>query len=266
MPDDVLRALFDPTAPLPAGWPSGALGAFLLFLVPVGGGIPAGVLMARDGGASALLTALLYLVSDIVMSFTGEAMLKSLVLLGRWIPALGRLGQRLVSLSGNVGLRDSGVRGPLGLIMVSFTISPLAGRAAAAAAGYGFVVGWALAIAGDMLYFTLLMVSTLWLSSVLGDERLTVGAVLAIMFLAPMMLRRLRGQGRPAPTQAAITSAGRPVVVSTAAEQTAVAGSPAGAAPLLATAAAPRPLAQTGRRPKSSGQSAARRGKRGKRR
>jgi hypothetical protein len=253
MPDDLLRAMLDPTAPLPAGWPSGTLGAFLLFLVPVGGGIPAGVLMARDGGASALLTALLYLVSDVVMSFTGEAMLKVVMLLGRWIPALGRLGQRLVSLSGNVGLRDSGVRGPLGLIMVSFTVSPLAGRAAAATAGHGFVTGWALAIAGDMLYFTLLMASTLWLSSVLGDERLTVGAVLAIMFVAPMLLRRLRGAGRPA-------------VVGAATAPTVVAGSPAGSTPLLVTAAASRPLARTAGRPKSSGQSAARRGKRGKRR
>ena len=60
-PDDLLRLLWDPTAPLPTSWPAGGLGAFLLFLVPVGGGIPLGVLMARDGGVTPLITALLYL-------------------------------------------------------------------------------------------------------------------------------------------------------------------------------------------------------------
>ena len=40
MPSDFLLPLLDPTAPLPAFWPSGGLGAFLLFLIPIGGGIP----------------------------------------------------------------------------------------------------------------------------------------------------------------------------------------------------------------------------------
>ncbi len=207
MPPDVMQALLDPTAPLPAGWPAGGLGAFLLFLVPVGGGIPLGVLMARDGGVTPIVTAALYLVSDVVLAFTTEPLVLFLRWLGQRVPALGRLGDRLGRLTGQAGLRDGGARGPLGLILVSFSVSPTTGRAAAAAAGHGFVPGWTFAILGDMAYFGLLMASTLWLSSVFGDERLTIGAALALTWLLPLFLRRLR---RVPPAVAAGVDAERP--------------------------------------------------------
>jgi hypothetical protein len=193
-PDDLLRLLWDPTAPLPTTWPAGGLGAFLLFLVPVGGGIPLGVLMARDGGVSPLITALLYLASDVVIAFFAEPWLAFLRWVGRRIPFLGRIGDRLSRLSGGAGLKDSGARGPLGLILVSFTTSPTMGRAATSAAGHGFFSGWSLAIIGDMLYFALLMASTLWISGLLGDERLTIGLVLVATWVLPTLLRRLHGR------------------------------------------------------------------------
>jgi hypothetical protein len=191
-PDDLLRALLDPTAPLPANWPKGIAGVFLMFLMPVGGGIPLGVLMARDAGVSPLLTAGLYFVSDVVLAFTAEPMVALLRWLSRHVPFLARVGQRLGSLTGTAGLRDEGMRGPLGLVLVSFSISPTTGRAAAAAAGHGFISGWTLAILGDMAYFGLLMASTLWVSSVFGDDRLTIGLVLVATWVIPLMIRRAR--------------------------------------------------------------------------
>jgi hypothetical protein len=190
--DELLRLLWDPTAPLPGSWPVGALGAFLLFLVPIGGGIPLGVLIARDGGVSPIVTALLYMASDVVIAVFAEPWLAFLRWLGRHIAIVGRIGGRLSSLSGGAGLKDSGARGPLGLILVSFTTSPTMGRAATQAAGHGFLTGWALAIAGDMLYFVLVMASTLWISGVFGDERLTIGTVLVATWVLPVLLRRLR--------------------------------------------------------------------------
>jgi hypothetical protein len=231
--DELLRLLWDPTAPLPTVWPAGAAGAFLLFLVPVGGGIPLGVLIARDGGVGPALTALLYLASDMVIACFAEPWLTFLSWLGRRIPFLGRLGQRLARLSGGAGLRDGGARGPLGLVLVSFSTSPTMGRAAAAAAGHGFFSGWALAIAGDMLYFVLVMASTLWISGVLGDERLTIGAVLVGTWVLPTVIRRLR---------AARTSLPRRMPVS----------SP-GIVPALAPASAPTPAPPTPTRPAQTG-------------
>ena len=95
---------------------------------------------------------------------------------------------RTARFTGQTGLRDGGKRGPLGLILVSLTLDPTAGRAAAAAAGHGFVPGWTLAIIGDMIYFVLLMASTLWVSSVVGDDRVTLGAVLLAMWLVPFLI------------------------------------------------------------------------------
>ena len=189
------RALFDPTAPLPTLWPSGAWGVFLVFVTQIGAGIPLGVLMARNAGISPVAMAGLYMASDVVLAVTMEPILALLRWLGQRVEFLGRLGNRLSRFSGAAGLQGGGVRGPLGLILFSFSVSPTAGRAASEAAGHGFVSGWTLAIIGDMFYFGLVMASTLWASSVFGDDRLTIGAVLLGTWLVPMLIRRVRGSG-----------------------------------------------------------------------
>ena len=71
----------------------------------------------------------------------------------------------------------------------------MTGRAATAAVGHGFLKGWMLAITGDMLYFTVLMVSTLWLNNILGDGTKTMMIILVLMFVVPMIVRRVR-EGR----------------------------------------------------------------------
>jgi hypothetical protein len=191
MSDEFWRAALDPSAPLPHGWPVGALGAFLLFCVPIGGGIPAGVLMARAAGVPPPGTAVLYLLSDVVLAFTFEPVLLLLARLGRWVPVLGRMGAAVQALATRTAGAHAGARGPLGLVLVSFGVDPMTGRAAAAAAGHGFVRGWAIAIAGDMLYFVVLMASTLWLQGMFGDERITIAAVLVVMLVLPSLIRRV---------------------------------------------------------------------------
>jgi hypothetical protein len=189
--------MFDPTAPLPSLWPSGAWGVFLIFATQIGAGIPLGVLRARDAGLSLLETAGLYFASDLVLAVTVEPMLAGLRWLGQRVELLGRLGKILGRLTGGAGLQEGGVRGPLGLILVSFSVSPAFGRAASEAAGYGFFLGWALAIIGDMAYFLLVAASTLWVSSVFKDDRLAIGAVLVGTWVLPVLIRRYRNRGKP---------------------------------------------------------------------
>jgi hypothetical protein len=245
-PSELLRAAVDPTAPLPAGWPSGAAGAFLVFLFPVGAGIPLGVLMGARAGVPAVIIALLYFVSDLVLAVTAEPMLAGVRWLGRRVPPLQALGDRLARLTNVVGLQEQGIHGPLGLILVSFTISPTTGRAAAAAAGHGFVPGWTLAIIGDMAYFLLLMASTLWLSSVIGDDRITIGIALVATWVLPLLVRRLqRGRLRSAPTGPTLTPA------------------PA-SAPIAPASAPPNPSRHSSRVAGASGKSSRRRARRGR--
>jgi hypothetical protein len=202
MPCDLLPALFDPTAPIPSCWPTGAWGALLVFLLPLAGGVPIGVLMARDGGVPPYGIVFLYLLSDIVLAFTAEPM----IWLGRWLgrryERLGQIGRSVAMLETQVGIGTNGFRGRLSLILFAFCVSPTSGRAAAALAGHGFLSGWTLAIIGDMLYFLVLMVSTLWLSDLLGDSRLVVAIMFVASWLLPVALRRIR-KGRASTPSAA---------------------------------------------------------------
>ncbi|HEV7663369.1 MAG TPA: hypothetical protein VGQ62_07525 [Chloroflexota bacterium] len=250
MPDDFVRALFDPTAPLPQSWPGGVFGIFLLFCLPVGGGIPLGVIMARDAGLSPLLTAGLYLASDVVLAVTTEPMLALLRWLSKRVAFLARLGHVFGRLTGTVGLQEGGVRGPLGLILLAFSVSPTTGRAAAAAAGHGFFSGWTLAILGDMAYFGVLMATTLWVSSMFGDDRLTIGAVLIGTWVLPLLIRRLRGK-RPTPpgTSASARSTRLPAAMAATALTPLPPASPMPAAARVAR----KRSGQTGRRRRTRG-------------
>src|SRR5215210_5267101 len=198
MPSDVLAPLIDPTAPLPAIWPTGAWGAFLLFLIPIGCGIPLGVIMCRDAGLSPLMMSGMYFVSDIFMAVTHEPFFWLLGWLANLVPALGKVRDFFRKASNQAGLQDEGASGPLGLILFSFTVDPISGRGAAAAAGYGFIIGWAFAIAGDMIYFGVLMAATLWLSGMFGDDRTTVGVVLLSIWGISWYIRRRRRAARAA--------------------------------------------------------------------
>jgi hypothetical protein len=175
-----------------SAWPTGGLGAFLLFLAPVGGGIPIGVIVADRGGVPAWGIAVLYLLSDIVLAFTMEPILALILRLGRRVESVGRVGQAIQRISASAGLKQAGAKSALGLIFVAFAISPTTGRAAAATVGHAFLPGWALAITGDMFYFGLLMASTLWLSSTFADDRLTIVVAVLVAWTLPFVLQRAR--------------------------------------------------------------------------
>src|SRR5262249_43810541 len=134
---------------------------------------------------------------DMGLASTCEPILLVFTWLGGWIPPVARVGTWIRSVAQRAGAGQPGARGPLGLILVAFGVDPMTGRAAAAAAGHGFVQGWAIAITGDMLYFVVLMISTLWLQGVFGGERLTIGAVLLPMLVLPWLVRRLTGEPSP---------------------------------------------------------------------
>ena len=58
------------------------LPVFMLFLLPLGGGIPAGVLLAQTKGLAWPITAGLYFASDVMLALALEPVLRLLVLLG----------------------------------------------------------------------------------------------------------------------------------------------------------------------------------------
>ncbi|BDU74453.1 hypothetical protein [Mesoterricola silvestris] len=165
----------------------------MLFLLPVGGGIPAGVLLARSQGMAWPLTAGIYFVSDVILALAFEPVLRLLVELGARVPFLFRLGlaMKLAMARGARTFAGTGA-GPFGLLMIAFGVDPMTGRAAALAAGHGFLAGWGFAIAGDMLYYAVIAVTTLRLNAYFRNPTLTMGVVLGLMVLAPVLVRRGR--------------------------------------------------------------------------
>jgi len=164
-----------------------------LFLLPVGGGIPAGVLLAHAKGLAWPITTGLYLVSDLALAIAFEPILRLLVALGAKIPFLARLSAALKVVMARSVTHFSGTSaGPLSLVMIAFGVDPMTGRATALAAGHGFLAGWAFAIAGDMLYFAVIALTTLRLSAYFRDPNTTMLIVLGVMLVVPMLVRYFR--------------------------------------------------------------------------
>ena len=177
---------------------SNILPVLKLFLLPVGGGIPAGVLLAHAKGLAWPITTGLYLVSDVVLAVAFEPILRLLAALCGKVPFLARLSAVLRSATARSVVHFSGTgAGPLTLVMIAFGVDPMTGRATALAAGHGFLAGWAFAIAGDMLYFAVIALTTLRLNSYFRDPNTTMLIVLGAMFVVPMLVRCFRSTQVP---------------------------------------------------------------------
>ncbi|MDE2105223.1 MAG: hypothetical protein KGL39_48810 [Patescibacteria group bacterium] len=168
------------------------LAVLLLFLIPVGGGIPAGVLLGKTRGLSWEVVAGLYFVSDVILALAFEPVLRGFVLLARRVPFLARVGAAMKESMARTAATFTPGAGPIALIMIAFGVDPMTGRSAALAAGHGFVGGWTLAITGDMLYYGVIAVSTLRLNRIIKNPNTTMWIILGAMFLLPMLVRRLR--------------------------------------------------------------------------
>jgi hypothetical protein len=169
-----------------------------LFLIPVGGGIPAGVLFASAKGLPWIITTGLYLVSDIMLALAFEPILRLLTALAGNVPFLTRFSTALKTVSARSVAHFSGASaGPLALVMIAFGVDPMTGRATALAAGHGFIAGWTFAIVGDMLYFAVIALTTLRLNSYFKDPNTTMLIVLGAMLLIPTLVRYVRSTRKP---------------------------------------------------------------------
>jgi hypothetical protein len=177
---------------------SDMLSVLKLFIIPVGGGIPAGVMLAQTKGLAWPITTGLYLVSDLVLALAFEPILRLLTALCGKVPFLARFSAALKAVTARSVAHFSGTgAGPLSLVMIAFGVDPMTGRATALAAGHGFLAGWAFAIVGDMLYFAVIALTTLRLNSYFRDPNTTMLIVLGAMFVVPMLVRYFRSSKLP---------------------------------------------------------------------
>lgn len=164
----------------------------MLFLIPVGGGIPAGVLLAQHYAITWPVTTILYFISDLILACAFEPVMLLFLKAAKHSQFLTRWAESYKASLAKTGFKYGMSAGPFALVMISFGVDPMTGRAAARAAGHGFISGWAIAICGDMFFFALIMASTLWLNSLLGDGTWTAVIIMLAMIFVPPLIRRLR--------------------------------------------------------------------------
>lgn len=161
-----------------------------LFLIPIGGGIPAGVLKAKEFGFHWPLMMIFYFISDVILALVFEPAMLIFISFAKRHPKLQKAGVLLKQAVLKSTERYGKKTGVLPLIGVSFGVDPMTGRTVAMAAGHKFLSGWMIAITGDIFYFALIMVSTLWLNAIIGNETLTMLIILGLMFIVPQLLSK----------------------------------------------------------------------------
>ncbi len=165
---------------------------FLLFAIPIGGGIPAGVLLAKSSGIDWVTMTAIYFVSDLMLAILFEPMMKLFILGCSRYKFLADLRASMKKSTERTLAGYGASPGPFLLVVIAFGVDPMTGRAAAMAAGHNFFSGWAIAIAGDMIFYGVVAVSTLCLNSILGDGTWTAIIIMVAMLGLPPLARRFK--------------------------------------------------------------------------
>jgi hypothetical protein len=167
---------------------------FMLFAVPIGGGIPAGVVLAQSKGVGWVAMTILYFISDVLLALVFEPCMMVVAYLAKHSPFLTHFIEKVKEITNKTIAGYGPNPGPFLLVLISFGVDPMTGRAAALARGHNFFTGWAIAITGDMIFFGVIMVSTIWLNNILGDGTWTAIIIIVLMIGIPAIVRRVRAK------------------------------------------------------------------------
>jgi hypothetical protein len=215
-----LYDIFDPRAALDPGRFSGEAGAatllqaaqhfpggpallvLLLFFAPIGPGIPAGVLLARHIPLHPAVTFGLYALSDISAAMVCHPLFVVLRRHARRVRPLHALGKRMLALA-TVGVclpeRSGGGLTPVlsRIATVGFGVDVYTAGFVATGLGVPRLPGWASAIAGDLVWFALLLGTSMAAASVADDDRVIALAMVVAMLVIPRLARRFVPALRP---------------------------------------------------------------------
>jgi hypothetical protein len=184
---------------------------FALFWAPVGPGIPAGVLLARHIPLNPAFTFLLYTTSDVLGAAVCHPIFRLLRRAARRVPAIKWLGERMIrfAMLGTRVPRAQDLQGA-GMAPALFRIATVGFGVDVYSAGMLVnalhvprILGWASAIAGDLVWFALLLGTSLATAAIVDDDRIIGGVVLVAMLVIPSIARRIFPALRDAPSEPA---------------------------------------------------------------
>jgi hypothetical protein len=183
-------------------FPGGPVALVLaLFFAPVGPGVPAGVLLARHLPLTPAATFGLYALSDGIAAIVCHPLFALLRRHGRNVKPIRRwLGQRILSLA-MVGVRASeqaGVAPALSRIAtVGFGVDVYTAGMLATGLPVPRFRGWAAAITGDLLWFAVLLGTSLAAGRIADDDRYIALVMIVAMIVIPRLARRFVPALRP---------------------------------------------------------------------
>jgi hypothetical protein len=194
------RALLDAARSFPGG---PAMLVFALFWSPVGPGIPAGVLLARHIPLSPPITFALYAASDLLGALVCYPLFTALRRHARRVRALHWIGTRMLRLAmlGTRAPRAAEVQAELGrrgvgpalfrIATVGFGVDVYSAGMVATGLPVPRALGWGSAIAGDLVWFALLLGTSMAAGAAVDDDRVVALVVLVAMFVIPALARRV---------------------------------------------------------------------------
>jgi len=182
-----------------AHFPGGPMAlVFALFWAPVGPGIPAGVLLARHLRIAPAVTFGLYALSDVLAVLLLNPIYSLLRTHGRRNATIRRIGQRVLAVA-MIGTRrptvDEVRAGRLApalfrIATVGFGVDIYTAGALATGLPIPRLPGWAAAMVGDLIWFAVLLGSSIAAAQVF-DERGIAVVVIAVTLLGPALARRI---------------------------------------------------------------------------
>jgi hypothetical protein len=182
-------------------FPGGPIALVLtLFFAPVGPGIPAGVLLARHVPLNPVVTFGLYALSDVMAAIVCHPIFVVLRRHGARVAPIRWLGRHVLSLA-MIGVRipESGGVAPklLRIGTVGFGVDVYTAGMLVSGLRVPRLPGWASAIAGDLVWFALLLATSFLAASVADDDRVIAVAMIVAMIAIPRLAQRVFPALRP---------------------------------------------------------------------
>ena len=183
------------------GFPGGPIMlVFALFWAPIGPGIPAGVLLARHIPLNPMITFGLYAASDVLAASICHPFFVGFRRLAGRVPMMRRAGKRMLrfAMLGTPRARQDPTGAPesrpatlFRVATIGFGVDIYTAGAVATGLDVPRVQRWASAIAGDLVWFAILLGTSIVAASVVDDDRVVGGVVLIAMLVVPSIARRL---------------------------------------------------------------------------
>jgi len=175
-------------------FPGGPVALVLaLFFAPVGPGVPAGVLLARHVPLNPAFTFGLYALSDVLAAIVCHPVFVLFGRHGRKLGPIRSLGRRVQSLA-MLGVPPAapGAATPAlsRIATVGFGVDVYTAGLLATGLPVSPPLGWASAVAGDLVWFALLLGASVAAASVADDDRVVAVVIVVAMIAIPRLARR----------------------------------------------------------------------------